>query len=103
MLARGTILPSRMSRAYLFDNGVPEMSVRFTQSCPTCGRRLQIRASLLGCTVACQHCQAEFVADSGGSREPESTDTDAMDSSDSLMLRVEQVLEKARQQPTAFL
>ncbi len=38
------------------------MSVRFTQSCPTCGRRVEIRASLLGSVVACQHCKAEFVA-----------------------------------------
>jgi len=40
------------------------MSVKFTQSCPTCGRRIRIRASLLGYTVACQHCRAEFVAHS---------------------------------------
>ena len=36
--------------------------VRFTRSCPTCGRRIQIRGSLLGKTVACRHCNAEFVA-----------------------------------------
>lgn len=36
--------------------------VRFTRSCPTCGRRIQIRGSLLGKVVACQHCNAEFVA-----------------------------------------
>ena len=36
--------------------------MRFTQPCPTCGRRVQVRASLMGCTVACQHCKAEFVA-----------------------------------------
>ena len=80
------------------------MSVRFTQSCPTCGRRLQIRASLLGCTVACQHCHAEFVADSERNGMPESSETEIkpMDSSAELMMRVEQVLEKARQQTTAL-
>jgi hypothetical protein len=36
--------------------------VRFTRSCPTCGRRIQIRGSLLGRMVACRHCNAEFVA-----------------------------------------
>ena len=74
------------------------MSVRFTQSCPTCGRRLQIRAALLGCTVACQHCRAEFVAESADDRSSKPEEPKQMESSDDLMLRVEQVLEKARQQ-----
>lgn len=74
------------------------MSVRFTQPCPVCGRRLQIRASLLGCTVACQHCQAEFVADPEVNRSHPAANSKPMDASDALMLRVEQVLEKARQQ-----
>ncbi len=78
------------------------MSVRFTQSCPTCGRRLQIRASLLGCTVACQHCQAEFVADSEAKTLPESSEVKPQDSPDELMLRVELALERARQQSTAL-
>ena len=78
------------------------MSVRFTQPCPTCGRRLQIRASLLGCTIACQHCQAEFVADSEAKTLSESPDTPPIESSDDLMLRVEQVLAKAQQQTTAL-
>ena len=73
------------------------MSVRFTQPCPTCGRRLQIRASLLGCTVACQHCQAEFVADSEAKTLPESADIKPIDTPDDLMLRVEQVLAKSQQ------
>ena len=38
------------------------MTYRFVQSCPTCGRKLEIRVDLLGRAVACQHCQAEFVA-----------------------------------------
>ena len=50
------------------------MSVRFTQCCPTCGRRVQIRATLLGRTVACQHCKAEFVAQMDADRGIESAD-----------------------------
>ena len=74
------------------------MSIRFTQSCPTCGRRLQIRTSLLGCTVACQHCQAEFVADSGLQPESRSCESVASDAADPLMTRVEEVLQRASNQ-----
>jgi len=38
------------------------MPLHFTQSCPTCGRRLQVHTRLLGHQVACQHCSAEFLA-----------------------------------------
>ena len=65
------------------------MSVRFKQSCPTCGRRIDVRASLLGCTVACQHCGAEFIA---------SANQDLMsdhDSGEELMERVEAALKRA--------
>lgn len=34
----------------------------FVQECPTCSRRLLVRIDLLGRTVACQHCQAQFLA-----------------------------------------
>ncbi len=77
------------------------MSIRFTQSCPTCGRRLQIRTSLLGCTVACQHCQAEFVADSGIQSELRSSESVATEAVDPLMMRVEKVLQRASE-PTAW-
>jgi predicted RNA-binding Zn-ribbon protein involved in translation (DUF1610 family) len=36
--------------------------LRFAQTCDTCGRWLDVRIELLGRTVACPHCQAEFVA-----------------------------------------
>jgi len=65
------------------------MSIRFSQSCPTCGRRVEVRASLLGMTVACQHCGSEFTAsDCDG-------DGDEARSTEALMRRVEQVLAKA--------
>lgn len=40
------------------------MPLHFTQSCPTCGRRLQVHTRLLGQNIACQHCHAEFMAGS---------------------------------------
>ena len=62
--------------------------VRFTRSCPTCGRRIQIRGSLLGRTVACRHCNAEFIAmatdDTAGS----------VDDAQRLMDRVDAVLSR---------
>jgi hypothetical protein len=75
------------------------MSVRFTQSCPTCGRRIQIAASLLGCTVACQHCKGEFVANAGSEADlPDCSELNGHEASDPLMDRVEQALERARSQ-----
>ncbi|MEM1069335.1 MAG: response regulator [Planctomycetota bacterium] len=67
------------------------MSVHFTQCCPTCGRRIRIRASLLGRTVACQHCRCEFEAqmesDRGIAHGPVTSDE-----TDPLMARVEALL-----------
>ena len=74
------------------------MSVRFTQSCPTCGRRIQVRASLLGCTVACQHCKSEFVAQNGLHGESGGEFATRIDSIDPLMARVEQALERAQRE-----
>ena len=63
--------------------------VRFTRSCPTCGRRIQIRGALLGRVVACRHCNAEFVAmaadDSVG----------CVDDAQRLMDRVDSVLSRS--------
>lgn len=36
------------------------MVLHFKQSCPVCGRRLEVPTRLLGQTIACQHCCAEF-------------------------------------------
>ena len=73
------------------------MSVRFTQSCPTCGRRVQVQASLLGCTVACQHCKGEFVAEA----ELQGSSIQGRNESqkiDPLMERVELALQRADQE-----
>ncbi len=67
------------------------MSIKFTQACPTCGRRIDVRASLLGCTVACQHCGAEFTA----SAHEESTFGRA--EGDDLLARVEKALRRAEE------
>ncbi|TWU55442.1 response regulator [Rubripirellula reticaptiva] len=80
------------------------MPIRFTQSCPTCGRRVQIRASLIGYTVACQHCNAEFVAEasiddgSGTTDSPIGVEKIAVDP---LMARVEEALQRAAKERTA--
>ncbi|MGB7343095.1 MAG: response regulator [Pirellulaceae bacterium] len=63
--------------------------IRFNQSCPTCGRRVQVRASLLGSTVACQHCKAEFTA-TGMEGEPSQIDDNCR-----LMARVERALQSS--------
>jgi len=71
------------------------MSVRFTQSCPTCGRRIQVRASLMGCDVACQHCHAVFVAQEDLPHRPVHPEITDDLNADPLMDRVEQALNRA--------
>ena len=83
------------------------MSLRFTQSCPTCGRRIEVRASLMGCDVRCQHCDAVFVAHQGDRDEdadqlggqPRQFHAKASDDfgSDPLMDRVQQALNRAEE------
>ena len=68
------------------------MPLHFTQSCPTCGRRLEVHTCLLGQKVACQHCHAEFLA---GSADGEQGWTDT---SSDLLARVEAALERTRPQ-----
>ena len=63
--------------------------IRFSRSCPTCGRRVQIRASLMGSQIGCGHCHAKFVANAG------EEDPGVVDDSQRLMDRVEQMLLRA--------
>ncbi|QDS94064.1 hypothetical protein FF011L_28420 [Roseimaritima multifibrata] len=63
------------------------MSLRFGQSCPTCGRRIKIRMEFLGRTVACPHCRAEFNATD---KQPRQGNSEQM-----LMQRVERALRQA--------
>jgi CheY-like chemotaxis protein len=46
---------------------------QFMQSCPICGRPLQVCIDYLGRLVTCQHCRGQFVADSSGFDERESS------------------------------
>jgi ribosomal protein L37AE/L43A len=61
------------------------MPLHFTQSCPTCGRRLQVHTRLLGQNVACQHCHGQFTAGA-------SEDASRHDSSHDLLARAEAML-----------
>ena len=64
--------------------------VRFIRSCPTCGRRIQIRGSLLGRVVACGHCNAEFVASSSDEMPGQ------VDEATRLMERVDSMLSQSQ-------
>ena len=44
----------------------------FQRQCPTCGRPLQIRIQLLGKSICCPHCEAEFIATACGPRPSDS-------------------------------
>ncbi|MEE2935176.1 MAG: response regulator [Planctomycetota bacterium] len=78
------------------------MSVRFTQCCPTCGRRIQIQTTLLGRTVACQHCQAEFVSQLESEQELPPVNAQASQTeSDPLMARVDALLAQSSQDAAA--
>ncbi|MGL6227557.1 MAG: hypothetical protein ACRC10_13135 [Thermoguttaceae bacterium] len=48
----------------------------YLQSCPTCGRRLQIRVEYMGRRVICYHCGAALLAQDPDleSEEPELAD-----------------------------
>ncbi len=64
------------------------MPLHFTQSCPTCGRRLQVHTRLLGQQVACQHCHAHFCAGISEASSP------TPDSSEDVLARAEAMLRR---------
>jgi len=49
-----------------------DIPVSFHQGCPVCGRLLQIRVTLLGRRVYCQHCGGGFIAADPSSCGPSS-------------------------------
>lgn len=55
----------------------------FVRSCPTCGRKLEIRVELLGRDVECVHCGANFLADTQEAKQIDDQ-------------KIEQVLAKAQ-------
>lgn len=56
----------------------------FVRSCPTCGRKLEIRVELLGREVECVHCRASFTADTQEAKQIDDQ-------------KIEQVLAKAQE------
>jgi len=60
----------------------------FNRECPTCGRRLLILVEYLGKRVVCPHCGAKLDA-----VELSPGDVPVTDASDSLMQRVDELLE----------
>jgi len=74
------------------------MPLHFIQSCPTCGRRVEVHTRLLGQQVACQHCHAEFVASS-----VDDEDQSWGDSSYNLLARVEEALKRTQPKVTSTI
>ena len=66
----------------------------FIQSCPTCGRTLQVRVEYLGRSLVCQHCRGAFVA-----AHPDSLPPPSSDSSDALLERVDELLGSTSEDP----
>lgn len=66
------------------------MRTQYEQSCPICGRTLQIRVAYLGRRLTCGHCGGRFVAAG-------SVPTAAPPSSE-LLARAEALLQKSEQQ-----
>lgn len=66
---------------------------RIVQPCPSCKRKLHIRASYVGQTVQCKHCRQQFLV-----RDPSSSQLILSDSGLALLNRVDEVLEQAQHQ-----
>ena len=47
------------------------MGTYYSQSCPVCGRMLQVRVQYLGRAISCRHCHGQFTA-SETSADPKS-------------------------------
>lgn len=70
-----------------------DVQVTFHQRCPVCGRLLNVRVTLLGKKVFCQHCGGGFVAaDSSCAAAGERSRTQRVDD---LIERAEAVLQEA--------
>ncbi|MEO0531327.1 MAG: hypothetical protein AAF266_12250 [Planctomycetota bacterium] len=66
-------------------------SVFYVQPCPACGRNLQVRVDYLGKGIACQHCQASFVAQQVTKQPaPSESGLALVDRADELLKAVEQ-------------
>ena len=63
----------------------------FVKECPTCSRKLQVRVEYLGRQMVCNHCGGDFFA---GETQSVFTPTEG-DCSDAILLRVEELIDKA--------
>jgi hypothetical protein len=59
----------------------------FVQTCPICGRSLQVRLEYLGRSVACQHCHGSFTA-----IDPALLPVETFDATDDLLSRADELL-----------
>jgi hypothetical protein len=87
----GSIHPSKKSRPSgntVAGETVMFPATYFVQTCPICGRSLQIRLEYLGRSVACQHCQGSFMAIDPAMQPVEKTS----DSGDDLLARADELL-----------
>lgn len=75
-----------------------DIPVSFHQGCPVCGRLLDIRVTLLGRRVYCQHCGGAFIA-----ADPATAPAAGRQARDrrvaELIERADLALEKAASQP----
>ena len=60
----------------------------FIQSCPICGRKVQIRVEHLGKRCVCRHCQGQFVA-----MDPANAHGDCPDRAHALLRRANELLD----------
>ncbi len=61
------------------------MATYFSQSCPTCGRKLQVRVQFLGRQLSCRHCHGEFMAAQIDERQPNLQSRELMNRVDRLL------------------
>ena len=69
--------------------------VTFRQSCPVCGRAVQVSVVLLGRRVYCQHCGGGFVAMDEQMRPDIGDSSSVVDRVDELLERAALVLEQS--------
>ena len=73
----------------------------FSQDCPTCGRKLNVRVEYLGKKVVCQHCNGSFLAWDPEGAPPETikaslSGTQLMDRAQELIDLAEQKIAESR-------
>ena len=69
----------------------------FVQSCPVCGRRLNVRVEHLGKIVECSHCRGKFVAaDPSSQRGAATTAQSLLHKADLLLKRAERQQARVR-------